>query len=508
MGAKLPELRERLAEVKDLETATMTLVWDQQTMMPPEGGNARADQLATLERLRHERATAPQLAELLEGAAREVADLDLDPDSDDASLVRVARRDFDKAVRVPSDLKAEMARAASRGQEAWTRARAASDFKAFLPYLEQILELKVRYVECFADEIECAYDALLDDYEPLARTTEVAALFAELKAGLVPLISEIGARGEVVDSSPIRGAFAPEAQRALVRRVLGALGFDEAGWRLDEAAHPFSARCGVGDNRITTRIDDDYLAMSLYSSLHECGHSLYEAGVAPALARTPLGSGVSLGVHESQSRLWENLIGRSRAFCGWLLPQLRTAFPSQFDGVDAEALFRAVNEVKPSFIRVEADEATYSLHVILRFELEQELIEGRLAPRDLPGAWNARVHDYLGLEVTDDAHGVLQDVHWGAGLVGYFPTYALGNVIGAQIWDRARADLPDVDGWIERGELAGIRDWLGERVYRHGRKFTPRETVERVTGAPLDVAPYLQYLRDKFGAIYGLNGAA
>ncbi|MEA2391839.1 MAG: carboxypeptidase Taq [Solirubrobacteraceae bacterium] len=502
MSATLDELREQLAEVRDLETITMTLLWDQQTMMPPGGGETRADQLATLERLRHDRGTCPELGALLDKAEPEVADLPAD--SDDASLVRVARRDFEKAVRVPSDLKGELARAASLGQEAWTRARARSDFPAFLPHLERILELKHRYVACFEDGIQVPYDALLDDYEPDARTQEVAAVFAELKAGLVPLIAQIGERQDAVDSAPLRGSFDPDAQRALARRVLGALGFDDKSWRLDEAAHPFSARCGVDDNRITTRVDRDYVAMSLYASLHECGHSLYEAGVAPELARTPLGSGVSLGVHESQSRLWENLVGRSRPFCGWLLPQLREAFPGQFDDVDADALFRALNEVKPSFIRVEADEATYSLHVILRFELEQELIDGGLAPRDLPEAWNARVHDYLGLEVTDDAYGVLQDVHWSAGLVGYFPTYALGNVIGAQIWERVHTDLPDVDERIGRGELDGIREWLVEHLYRHGRKFTPRETVERVTGAPLDVQPYLGYLRGKFGEIYGL----
>jgi carboxypeptidase Taq len=348
--------------------------------------------------------------------------------------VKVARRDFEKASRVPPDLKADMARAASLGQEAWTAARAESNFEAFRPHLERIVELKSRYVDCFADQIACRYDALLDDFEPDARTTEIAAVFADLKAQLVPLIAEIGQCSDAADSAPLHGHFPPDKQRELVREVLGKLGFEPTSWRLDEAAHPFSARCGAGDNRITTRFDPSYLGMSLYASIHECGHSLYEAGVAPELVRTPLGSGVSLGVHESQSRLWENVIGRSRPFCEWLLPRLRASFPEQFTPVDGDRLFRAVNEVKPSLIRVEADEATYSLHVILRFELEQDLIDGRLAARDAPAAWNERMHSYLGLEVPDDAHGVLQDVHWSAGLIGYFPTYALGN--GPRLPDR------------------------------------------------------------------------
>jgi carboxypeptidase Taq len=502
MGGPLPELRRRLAEVKDLELVTMTLVWDQQTMMPAAGGAARADQLGTLERLHHERSTAPEVGRLIEDLAGELDGLD--PEGDDAALIRVARRDFEKAARVPGELKVELARAGSIGQEAWVQARAESDWSRFEPHLGRMLELKRAYVDCFSDRIECAYDALLDDFEPGARTREVAAVFDELKAGLVPLIARISEYPDAVDAGPLHGAYARHAQRMLVEGVLAPLGFSESAWRLDEAAHPFSARCGVGDNRITTFFDEAFLGMSLYSSLHECGHSLYEDGVAPELVRTPLGSGVSLGLHESQSRLWENLVGRGRPFCRWLLPRLAAAFPIPFERMDAEGLYRAVNEVRPSLVRVKADEATYSLHVILRFELEQELIEGRLAPRDAPEAWNAKVQEYLGLAVPDDAQGVLQDVHWAAGLIGYFPTYALGNIMAAQIWSRMSAELPDLDARIEAGELGGLREWLRGHLHRYGRKFTPKETLVRAAGAPLDVGPYLAYLNTKFGEIYGV----
>ena len=320
----------------------------------------------------------------------------------------------------------------------------------------------------------------------------------------MPLIAAVAGRADAVDASMLHGEFAVERQRALVRRVVERLGWDADGWRLDEAAHPFATSFGPDDVRLTTRYDRAYVGMALYGAIHELGHGLYEAGVAPELARTSLGGGVSLGVHESQSRLWENVVGRGRPFAGWLHGELREAFPERFGGVDAEEYYRAVNRVEPSLIRVEADEATYGLHIILRFELERETIAGTIALRDLPEAWNARMKEYLGVEVPDDAHGVLQDVHWAGGDIGYFSTYALGNLISAQLWERAREDLPDLDAALAAGEAGALREWLREHVHRFGRTYPPRELVLRAVGEPIRVQPFVDYLTAKLTPIYGL----
>jgi carboxypeptidase Taq len=365
-----------------------------------------------------------------------------------------------------------------------------------------MLELKARYVECF-DGFDCAYDALLDDYEEGTTTAEVARVFAQLKEGLVPLIREVADRGDAVDPAALHGEYPIPAQEALARRVIEHLGFDPEGWRLDTAVHPFATNMGLGDVRITTRYEPTDFASSLFGALHETGHGLYEAGSDPVLERTPLVGGVSLGLHESQSRMWENVVGRSRAFSSWVLPLIREAFPGQLDDLDTETFYRAVNAVQPSLIRVEADEVTYSLHIILRFELEQDMVEGRISLDDLPEAWNAKMAEYLGIQVPRDAEGVLQDVHWSHGAFGYFPTYALGNVMASQIWEAARRDLPGVQEGFERGDFAALRGWLTERLYRWGRRNTPKETLARVAGGPLDAAPYLRYLTEKVGGIYG-----
>ncbi|HEY2637586.1 MAG TPA: carboxypeptidase M32, partial [Solirubrobacteraceae bacterium] len=448
----------------------------------------------------HERFADDEVGRLIEAARAEVDGAE--PDSFEASLVRVAARDWDKARRVPGELKAELARAGTIGYEAWMRARAESDFASFAPHLKGMLELKARYVACF-DDFDCAYDALLDDFEEGTTTAEVAAVFGQLKEGLVPLIRDVTSRPEPIDVSVLRGDFPLPAQEGLARRTIEHLGFDPEAWRLDTAVHPFALNMNLGDIRITTRYDPREFASSLFGALHETGHGLYEAGSDPSLERTPLCGGVSLGLHESQSRLWENIVGRSRTFSSWVLPLAREAFPSELDEVGVDDYYRAVNAVEPSLIRVDADEVTYSLHIILRFELEQELIEGRLAVDDLPEAWNAKVAEYLGIEVPRDADGVLQDVHWSGGALGYFPTYALGNVMGAQIWEAAQRELPGVEDGFSRGEFAPLRDWLGERLYRHGRKRTPKETLARAAGGPLDAGPYLRYLESKLNAVYG-----
>jgi carboxypeptidase Taq len=496
MTENLHDLRERLAELADLRNAAQVLGWDQQTMMPPKGASARAESLATLERITHDMFVSAEMGRMLDSAAGELNGAG--EDSDDARLVDVVRRRWEKSRRVPTELAADLARAASIGQEAWIAARQASDFSMFAPYLKRNLDLTRSYIDCF-DGFECAYDVLLDDFDPGTSSADVARLFEELKTELVPLIATLSAH--TVDASVLYGSFPIDHQRALVDRVVERMGFDHASWRLDDAVHPFATSFSSDDVRITTRWDERYFPSSLFGAMHECGHGLYEAGISDALQRTPLGHAESLSLHESQSRLWENMVGRGHAFSGVLAPMVSEAFGTP---VSAEQLYRAVNRVEPSFIRVEADEATYGLHIVLRFELEQELIEGRLAIEDLPEAWNARFKDYFGLGVAHDADGVLQDVHWSAGLIGYFPTYSLGNLIAGQLWEKATGDLPDLELQIAGGELSGLREWLRENVHRHGSKFGAAELLERITGQPISVGPFVSYLKAKLSDAYGV----
>ncbi len=500
MNEAYQRLLDRLAEVQDISAAAGVLAWDQRTMMPSGGTSARADQLATLVRLSFERFTSDEIGELLEelGPYGE----SLDHDSDEASLIRVARRDYDKAVRVPLELQAEMARSASIAEASWKQARAASDFAMFLPHLEQALDLKRQYIACF-EPCDEPYDVLLDDYEPDMKAAEVRTVFEKLKAGLVPLVAEIQERAAVVDSSALSGVFPIDRQRDVERMILTSFGFTDDEWRLDETAHPFASKGGPQDIRLTTHHSIDELT-SIFACMHEFGHGLYEHEVDRTLYRTPLARGASLGVHESQSRLWENMIGRSLPFWRCFYPAIQEAFPEQLSGLTLDGFYRAINRVQPSLIRIHADEVTYNLHVILRFELELELTSGQLAAVDVPEAWDARIREYLGIEVPDVADGCLQDIHWSGGAIGYFPTYALGNVIAGQLWERIRVDLPDLEQQVERGEFGPLRDWLREHIHRHGRKLMPRELIERIVGGPIDPQPLLAYLRTKFGVIYGL----
>jgi carboxypeptidase Taq len=492
----------RLAELADLSNVTHLLDWDRQTMMPARGAPGRAEALATMHRMSHERFISDETGALLEDAQ---ATLNGTPfESDAASLVRVTRRRWEKARRVPTELAGELAHAASVGHEAWIKARATSEFAAFSPYLEHNLELARRYVDCF-DDYDCAYDVLLDDYEPGMRTATVSGLFAELRSELVPLIAVLSQHEDRADDSCLHGRFQVDKQQQLASRVVALMGFDPMAWRMDTAVHPFATSFGAHDVRITTRWDESYLPTGLFGAMHECGHGLYEAGIASPLQRTPLGHAESLGLHESQSRMWENMVGRGRPFASVLAPTIAGLFGGGLASLDSDELYRAVNHVRPSFIRVEADEATYGLHVILRFELEQELIDGRLEVKDLPEAWNARFKAYLGLDVPDDAHGVLQDVHWSMGAIGYFPTYALGNLIAGQLWERAHADMPDLDDSLARGELMPLREWLREHVHRHGSKFSMPELLDRVVGGPIAVGPFVSYLKTKLSDVYGVG---
>ena len=498
----ISQLREHLATLTDLRVVNALVEWDQQTMMPPRGVEARAASLATLGRLTHDMFVSDTTARLLDAAAGDLSGYG--PESDEASLVRVATRRWEKARRVPGELTAELAHAGSMGQEAWVKARATSDFQSFVPYLERNLDLARRYVDCF-DGFDCAYDALLDDFEPGMRTAQVAALFDELKAQLRPMVATLAQNADRVDDSPLHGSFPIDRQRRLAAAVVERMGFNRESWRMDDAVHPFATGLGSHDVRITTRWDESFFPSSLYGAMHECGHGLYEAGIADSLQRTPLGHGESLAIHESQSRMWENMVGRGRAFSGVLAGTVSEILGDSVGSLDADVLYRAVNRVHPSYIRVEADEVTYGMHIILRFELEQDLIEGRVNVAELPEVWNARFKDYFGLDVPDDSLGVLQDVHWSAGLIGYFSTYALGNLIAGQLWEKAHSDTPDLDDQIAAGELSGLREWLRENVHRHGAKFSSAELLERVVGGPIAVAPFVGYLKGKLGDVYGLE---
>jgi carboxypeptidase Taq len=491
---RLDDLLRRLGEIADLEHASYLLDWDQETKMPPLGAPARAEQLATLARISHELGTAPELGMLLD----ELRDLeeDSDPESFEASVIRVARRDYEKKRRVPSELRAEMTRAGSVGYASWLEARAAADFEILRPNLERRLELTHEYVACFAP-FDDPYDVLLDDHEPGMSTADVEAVFTRLKAELVPLVAGIG---EPVDDSSIRGGFPVERQREFSLGVLSRWGMDDQSWRLDDTVHPFASNISESDIRLTTRFDDGDL-MGVLSCLHEFGHGVYERQVDARYSRTPLAEGASSSLHESQSRLWENIVGRSLSTWRFFYPRLQETFPERLADVPLPVFHRALNRVAPGVRRVDADEVTYSLHIIMRFELERAMLSGEVTAADLPEAFDGKLREYLGVEPRDVVDGVLQDVHWSDSNLGYFPTYALGNVISVQLWQRATNDLGDLDQEFERGEFGTLRAWLGEHVHRWGRVFEPAELLERVVGGPLDAEPYLAYLRGKVEAL-------
>ena len=498
MNEQFAALRSRLGTIADLSTAAGLLVWDEETKMPPEGAEARAEQRATVNRIAHELQIAPELGELLE-SLRDV-EAAHDHDSFEASLIRVARRDYEKQARVPAELRAEMTRAGSRGYRAWLEAREASDFRILLPHLERRIELAREYVACFEPEGD-PYDVLLDDHEPGMKTAEVETVFARLRDALVPLIAAVGEH-EPVDDSCLRGRFPVEDQRQFALGMMTAWGMDDRSWRLDDTVHPFAISLSPGDIRLTTSIADSDLG-GLLSCLHEFGHGLYEHQVDPAYFRTPLANGVSSAFHESQSRLWENLVGRNLATWRHFYPRLVETFPALRD-VPLETFHRALNKVEPTMRRVDSDEVTYCLHIILRFELERAVFSGTLDVADLPEAFDAKMHEYLGLRPADAVEGVLQDVHWSDSNFGYFPTYALGNVISVQLWERARTELGDLEDQFGRGDFTPLREWLGERVHRFGRALEPGELLERAAGGPLDPEPYLAYLRAKLASVYGV----
>jgi len=492
----LTRLRSLLGDVWDLRHGATLIEWDERVMMPPGGASAHGEMLATLHRLAHERFTADEMGAAIEAARRAGTG---DPDSDDARLVRVAARDYEKAVRVPAAFVAEQARVISAAQHVWQQARAESDFARFAPHLQRIIELKREYVGFFPGA-DHPYDGLIDDFETGMTTAEVRVLFDALRPRQVALVREV-TTAPAADAPFLAAPYDRADMLAFAEEVITAFGYDWTRGRQDWSTHPFATGIGGGDVRITTRwVDGQPLAL-LFGTMHEAGHALYEQGVSPALERSPLEGGTSLGVHESQSRLWENLVGRSHAFWSHFYPALQARFPAQLGGVAADRFYRAINRVSPSLIRVEADEATYNLHVMLRVELEIGLIEGTIEPARLPELWRARMDEYLGVVPATEAEGVLQDIHWSAGLFGYFATYTLGNVVAAQLWAALGRAEPGRDEAIARGDFAPVLGWLREHVHRHGCKFEPQELVRRVTGAPVDPEPYLQYLETKYRAL-------
>jgi carboxypeptidase Taq len=498
MSDKLQRLKAILNDVSDLDMTANLLEWDQSTYMPPGGGEARADHLATVRRLQHERLTGDEVGRLLEDIAQE-GGLG-EEDSDDACIVRVVKEDYERRRKVPASLVAELARHVSLAHGIWVRSRAESDFSLFQPALETMVELKRRQAEALGPS-GCLYDALLHEFEPFMKTAQVKAVFDGLKVEIVPLVKAVGGAGDSVSDAVLRQRFDVGAQREFVVAVVRRLGFDFDRGRLDLTVHPFCTNMSPGDVRLTTRFDPEFLGTALFGTIHESGHGMYEQGIPPALRRTTLGTGASLGFHESQSRLWENILGRSRGFWRHFYPELQAAFP-QLAPVGLETFYRAINIVRPSFIRVEADELTYSLHIMLRFELEQDLLDGRVRVADAPAAWNSKMQEYLGLTPPNDALGVLQDVHWSIGYIGYFPTYALGNILSVQLYEKAILDAPGIPAAVERGEFSPLLAWLREKIHRHGRKYPPAELIRRVTGGPLDSGPYVRYLKTKFGEIY------
>ncbi len=498
---KLEELKRRLLEIYDLNAAGSVLSWDEATFMPPDGAAARGRQTATLRRLAHERFIDPALGKLVDDLEPHAESLP--PDTDDASLIRVVRRDFEKAVKVPADYVARANAHGSASYNAWTRARPANDFAAMIPYLEGTLELTREYAGFFAPYDHVA-DPLIDDADEGMTTALIRKLFAELRRELVPMVLAITEQ-RVTDDGCLRARFPEAEQLEFGLSVAKRFGYDLARGRLDKTHHPFCTKFAADDVRITTRVRENDLGDALFSTLHETGHALYEQGVDAALEGTPLGYGVSSGVHESQSRLWENVVARSRGFWAHHYPVLQDVFRTQLGGVTLDNFYRAINKVERSLIRTDADEVTYNLHIMLRFDLEVKLLEGRLRVKDLPEAWREAMQSDLGVVPPDDRDGCLQDVHWYAGSIGGgFQSYTIGNILSAQFFAAATSAQPDIANQIEKGEFGLLHSWLRDRIYRHGRKFTPNDLVERATGTPMRMAPYLAYLRGKYGELYQL----
>ena len=494
------ELKQRMSEIVDIGSAGSVLGWDQQVNMPPGGAEARGRQLATMGKLAHDMQTDPRIGELLEALVpfEESAGYD----SDEASLIRKVRRDYEKAVKVPSEFTARISKAQSECFDVWIKARPANDFAMVRPNLESMFALCLEYADFFPG-YEHPLDPLIEIHDYGMKASNIRTVFAELRKATVPIVEAITSQVPA-DDSVLKQHFEPKKQLEFGESVVRKFGYDFLRGRQDMAPHPFTTSFALGDVRITTRVQENFLGSALFGTMHEAGHAMYEQGGDPSLDGTPLRGGTTIGVHESQSRLWENIVGRSRGFWSHNYPALQSLFPGQLGQVSLDKFYRGINKVQKSLIRVEADEVTYNLHVMMRFDFECQVMEGTLSVADLPAAWNDRMESDVGMRPPNDTNGVLQDIHWYNGIIGYFQGYTLGNIMSAQFYDAAVKAHPEIPEDIAHGKYDKLHGWMKENIYRHGSKFTASEILERATGNGLDIGPYMNYLKTKYGELYDL----
>ena len=500
MTKNLNKLKKIIYEINDINHAAAVLGWDQETYMPKGGINDRANQLSTLSKISHEKFTSSEVGELIEAAKEEVKHQS--KTSDDFCLIKVLDKDYQKSIKVPTKLVTEMSKASSLGQQSWAKARQESDFSLFADPLKKLVSLKQEYAKIFTP-YDHIYDTLLDDFEPGLKTKDVKEIFDKLRSKQVELLKRVAEKHEI-NNKFLSQDFDEKKQWNFGVEAITKFGYDWNRGRQDKTEHPFTTNFGIDDVRITTRTCKNYLPMGMFGSMHEAGHAMYEQGIPKSLARTPLAGGASLAFHESQSRMWENLVGRSLPFWTHFYPKLQSMFSSQLSNVKLEDFYRGINKVSPSLIRVEADEATYNMHIMLRLEIEIGLIEGSMSVADLPEIWNSKMSEYLGINPSNDAEGVLQDIHWSMGAIGYFSTYALGNLISVQLWECIKRDIPTLNSQIESGNFEELLSWLRKNVHIHGAKFEPQVLIEKITGSKITPEPYINYLTEKYSRIYEL----